>query len=262
MWNTLHPTGEDRPVPVADPSDAQYLAALYDIVNNHDGPDEACYLGLARSADRVLDVGCGTGAMLHRARADGHRGRLVGLDPDPAMLAQARRRADIEWVEGFLPDAGFDAEFDLVYMTGHAVQVLLDDRDIRELFAAVHDALAPGGHFAFETRNPHARAWQCWTPDHAVEVVGPDGRTARVWHVVERVGGEFVTFTETVEVAGRREPLVSRSTLRFLPAEALDRLLAAAGFVVDERYGDWDRSPLTPAAREIITVARPGAAAR
>jgi ubiquinone/menaquinone biosynthesis C-methylase UbiE len=45
-----------------------------------------------RDTDRVLDVGCGTGALLERlARA--HPGvKLTGVDPVPAMLAVARRR--------------------------------------------------------------------------------------------------------------------------------------------------------------------------
>jgi len=33
------------------------------------------------AAPSVLDVGCGTGAMLHEARQLGHVGRLCGLDP-------------------------------------------------------------------------------------------------------------------------------------------------------------------------------------
>lgn len=234
----------------------EYLASLYDIVENHGGPDETFYLNLAHSAERVLDVGCGTGWMLHRAREGGHRGRLVGLDPAPGMMHQARRCADIEWREDYLPDAGFDAEFDLIYMTGHAFQVLLDDAAIAQLLAAVRDALVPGGHFAFETRNPHARAWERWTPGHAVDVVDPDGRAMRVWHEVEEVDGEFVTFTENFASEDRSTPLVSRSTLRFIPAEHLDHLLTAAGLGIDERYGYWDRRPFTPDSPEIITVAR------
>ena len=45
----------------------------------------------------MLDVGCGTEALLHRARQAGHAGRLCGVDPDPASLGAARRRTDIQW---------------------------------------------------------------------------------------------------------------------------------------------------------------------
>jgi SAM-dependent methyltransferase len=215
---------------------------------------------IARAApkpgERVLDIGCGTGVMLHAARDAGHRGRLVGLDPAPGMLHQARRRTDVEWVEGYLPDTGFDAEFDLAYMTGHAFQVLLDDSATLQLLRAVHRALVPGGHFAFETRNPHVRDWEHWAADRGREVTDPQGRRVRVWHEVEQVDGDLVTFTENFAVEGRADPLVSRSTLRFVAAEHVDHLLEQAGFLIDERYGYWDRRPFTPDSPEIITVAR------
>ena len=58
-------------------------AALYDVLNPWDPatwPSDAFYHGLVMAAGSVLDVGCGTGLMLHRARDLGHDGRLVGLD--------------------------------------------------------------------------------------------------------------------------------------------------------------------------------------
>jgi SAM-dependent methyltransferase len=232
-----------------------YLASLYDPLSVDRG-DEAYYLHLIESAPRVLDIGCGTGTLLRRAREAGHSGRLCGLDPAESMLTLARRCPDVEWVCGTLPEAGFTAEFDLLIMTGHAFQVLLTDDDVRSLLAAARRALAPGGHLAFETRNPRHRAWEGWTPDDLVEVRDAEGRTVRVWHEVEEVRGQYVTFTERYARDDWPEPVVGRDTLRFLPAEELDHLLTEAGFVVDERYGDWDRSLMTPASREIITIAR------
>jgi SAM-dependent methyltransferase len=232
-----------------------YLASLYDLICA-DRPDEDYYQHLIESAEDVLDVGCGTGTSLHRARTAGHRGRLVGIDPADGMLAQARRYPDIEWVKGTLPDAGFADEFDLVYMTGHAFQVLLTDEDISTFLAAAGRALRSTGRLAFETRNPLFRAWEGWTPDEITEIVDAEGRTVRVWHEVENVDGELVTFSESYDSDSWSEPIVSHSTLRFVPAEHLDHLLDQAGFVIDERYGDWDRSLFTPSSREIITVAR------
>jgi SAM-dependent methyltransferase len=234
----------------------EYLASLYDKVCADRG-DEAYYLHLVHSAPNVLDVGCGTGTLLHRARLDGHRGRLLGLDPASGMLAQARRHPNVEWVQGTLPEAGFAAEFDLVYMTGHAFQVLLTDDDIGTFLAAVRAALKPTGRFAFETRNPMARAWEGWTPDDVCEIVDDAGVRVRVWHEVQSVDGELVTFTETYASDAWPDERVSRSTLRFVHAEHLDRLLGDAGFAIDERYGNWDRSLFTAHSPEIITVASP-----
>jgi len=48
---------------------------------------------------RVLDAGCGTGALLHWLAGQG--AEPVGLDPDPAALARARERApDVPLVAG------------------------------------------------------------------------------------------------------------------------------------------------------------------
>jgi SAM-dependent methyltransferase len=232
-----------------------YLVSLYDLLCPWDRSYEF-YLGLVRSAPAVLDVGCGTGALLAHARGAGHRGRLVGLDPAQGMLIRARAGTpDIEWRCGYLPDAGYDAEFDLIVMTGHAFQVLLTDEEIHAHLEAIHRALVAGGHFAFDTRNPRVAPWSAWTPDDVTEVIDDAGNVVRVCSEVQAVDGEFVDFVQRYAGSGSLLQ-TSRTRLRFLPAEAVDALLTRAGFVVDERYGDWDRSPFTPASREIITVAR------
>jgi len=71
--------------------------------------------GVARG-HRVLDVGCGTG-LLARAAADrvGVGGAVVGVDPNPGMLAVARRTEGVEWREGRAESLPFeDRAFDAV----------------------------------------------------------------------------------------------------------------------------------------------------
>ncbi|MFG2894614.1 class I SAM-dependent methyltransferase [Streptomyces sp. NPDC048248] len=216
------------------------------------------FLELVMSAGSVLDVGCGTGTLLHRARESGHRGRLCGLDPAAAMLTRARRRRDITWIHGDLSRLPRASSFDLIVMTGHAFQVLTEDEELRTALATIRHALRDGGRFVFETRNPLVRPWERWTPDRAVEVTNVEGVTARVAHEVELpVDGEVVRFSTTFGEPGADRPRVSRSRLRFLGADAIPRLLSDAGLTAAEQYGDWDRSPLTPDSPEIITVARP-----
>lgn len=235
------------------------LAALYDLRNPW-GPSDDFYLDLVMSAQAVLDVGCGTGALLRRARERGHAGRLCGLDPAEAMLARARARAraDVEWVRGDLASVAWDREFDLVVMTGHVFQVFVEDGEIRTALAAVWAALRDGGRFAFETRNPSARPWERWRPDNATEVTDSSG-VVRIEHeVVGPVTGKVVQFTETFSSSRWGRPRVSRSSLRFLDAASLSSFLSEAGLHVQERFGDWARRPFTETSPEIITVARRG----
>ena len=230
-------------------------AALYDVLNPW-GPSDDFYLGLVMDATSVLDVGCGTGAMLHRAWKDGHPGRLCGLDPDRASLSVARRRTDIQWVAGTAASMSFDSEFDLAIMTGHAFQVLVGDDELRASLTAIRRALRDGGRFAFETRNPLARAWESWNLRNAMDVVDPSGRRVRVSYEVEAVVGEVVTFTETTSDPDGASLRVDRASLRFVNVDTLARVLTDAGFGIEAQYGGWFQEPFDSASPEIITVAR------
>ena len=234
------------------------LAELYDLFCPWEPRgDFSFYLPLVMSAEAVLDVGCGTGELLRRARQAGHTGRLCGLDPADAMLDQARTRSDIEWILGDLASVEWDQEFDLVVMTGHAFQVFVEDDELRASLAVIRSVLTEDGRFAFETRNPLVRAWEGWTPDNAVEVVSAAGAVVRMAHEVETpVDGNTVSFTTTFTSPSWDRPQVSRSTLRFLDADSLSSFLSDAGLAIEEQFGDWDRQPLTDTSPEIITIAR------
>jgi SAM-dependent methyltransferase len=234
------------------------LAALYDrFYPPRRRDDFVFYLPLIMSARSVLDVGCGTGALLRLARESGHAGRLCGLDPATGMLNQARRRPDVEWVHGDPATARWDREFDLVIMTGHAFQELVADDEIRDALAAIRTALEDGGRFAFETRNPLDRAWERWPEQYSEEVRDDAGALVRrEYRVEEPIAGDTVHSVSVFTSPAWETPAVSRGVLRFLDAGTLAAFLAGAGLVVEEQLGDWDRSPFTDVSPEIITIAR------
>lgn len=98
-------------------------------------------------AQRVLDLACGTGVLARAAaRVVGERGRVSGIDPNPGMLAVARRVAPgVDWHDGAaeslpFPDDSFDAvvsQFGLMFFADRAAA-------LREL----QRVLRPGGAFA------------------------------------------------------------------------------------------------------------------
>lgn len=70
-----------------------------------------------RPTDRVLDVGCGTGALLDQLSRACPQAQLAGIDPVPEMLAMARRRlpATVALRESWAERLPFDEQsFDVV----------------------------------------------------------------------------------------------------------------------------------------------------
>lgn len=100
-----------------------------------------------RPGQRALDVACGTGVLARElASRTGAAGRVVGIDPNPGMLAVAKQLAPaIEWREGVaeslpFPDRSFDAvvsQFGLMFFTDR-------HQALREMLRV----LAPGGRLA------------------------------------------------------------------------------------------------------------------
>lgn len=116
MWRDTGTAGPDRARDLAARLERRAKAA--DEISARDA-----YLGLLGIADgeHVLDVGCGSGAVTREiARYVGSRGRVVGLDPSPELLAVARELAQkagvgdrVEFREGDalrlpFPDRSFD----------------------------------------------------------------------------------------------------------------------------------------------------------
>lgn len=97
----------------------------------------------AREGQRVLDIGCGTGAMLeHLPRVD-----YVGFDLDPDYVAKAQAklgsRGTFKVGDVGQLQADPNERFDLVLAYG--VLHHLDDAEAQALFKLAHAVLNPGG---------------------------------------------------------------------------------------------------------------------
>ncbi|SFB39840.1 Ubiquinone/menaquinone biosynthesis C-methylase UbiE [Nocardioides alpinus] len=157
---------------------------------------------------RLLDVGCGTGALVRAARDGGTEAVAVDLDPDMAALAASRLGTDVT-VAG-LPDLPFaDDGFDTVV----ASFVLNHVEDPRSGSRELVRVAAPGGSVR-----------------------------ATVWTSAPTVHGAL--FREVMEASGAVEPVIPRLPEHLDFERSLDglgQLFAAAGApVVEARMVDWD----------------------
>ena len=210
------------------------LAPLYDAF---DGPrdDLPAYVSIAGElgAERVLDVGCGTGSLAILLAATGRA--VVAADPAATSLDVAKSKdqnATVSWVHtdaAGIPAAGAD----LAVMTGNVAQVFLTDQEWAQALQAIGAALRPRGHLVFETRRPGRRAWQDWAAD-----TGPVTRDIPGSGPVERRGEvtavnlPFVSFRYTYTFLSDGAVITSDSTLRFRSRGELQSSLAARGYQV------------------------------
>ena len=105
-----------------------------------------------RDGQRVLDVACGTGVLAREAASRVRvAGQVVGLDPNPGMLAVAARLAPgVEWREGAAESLPFaDASFDAVVSQFG----LMFFQDRRRALQEMRRVLVPGGRLVLAVWN-------------------------------------------------------------------------------------------------------------
>ena len=95
--------------------------------------------------ERILDVGCGTGALLAALAEENASLQLHGIDPVPEMLAMARRRLPerVDLKEAWASNLPFgDGCADTVV----SCSVFHYIRDPEQALAEIHRVLVPGGN--------------------------------------------------------------------------------------------------------------------
>jgi len=229
------------------------LVSIYDALDP-DRSDLDVYAAIADElgAHSVLDVGCGTGTF---ALLLADRGlEVIGVDPAGGSVEVARARPGAERVEWIHGDAAAlpAMQVDLATMTANVAQAIVDPEGWAATLRGVYEALRPGGHLVFETRDPARLAWQEWnrTASYSVTEI-PEVGAVESWVELTDVSGPLVTFRSTCVFASDGEVLTSHSTLRFRERAEVESALLAHGYAVDEVRQAPDRP-----GREFVFFAR------
>jgi ubiquinone/menaquinone biosynthesis C-methylase UbiE len=219
------------------------FATRYDDWSARMTADIGFYVDLALGANGpIVELAVGSGRVaIPVARATGRT--VIGIDSSPAMLDEATRAAAEAGVHldlrfGDMRELRLDEPASLIYCPFRSLLHLPTWKDRRTTFEAVAAALAPGGRFA----------WNAFTFDHHV-AVALDGHRLT----------DPVAHTNHYDVADNRVDIElddgATSSLWWATKNEWLGLIDVAGLELEDLYGDFDRTPLTPSSREYVFVA-------
>ena len=206
--------------------------------------DVKFYVSLARQADGPLvELAIGNGRVaVPVAQATGRP--VLGIDSSPAMLEQARVKADAAGVqldlrEGDMRELELAEPAALIYCPFRALLHLPTWADRRQTFERVAASLLSGGRFA----------WNAFAFDHRI-AAELDGRhhDDPVPHSVRyAVGDNRIDITLDDGAA---------SSLWWATKNEWLGLLDVAGLELEALYGGFDQQPFSEDSREYVFVAR------
>jgi len=243
---------------------------LYLIGSHYDGitqwltEDLPFYLDQIRSfGDPVLELASGTGRLAIPIAREGFR--ITGLDITDTMLEHAREKArqadvSVEWIKADFRDFRLPEKFNVILFPFNSISHLYDAKSIQSCFSRVRDHLTDQGRFIIDFFNPRLDLLMRDPSEQYpanIDYPDPDGRGEIV--VSESVRYDAATQINhilwTFDIGGK-EKIVEELNMRIFYPQELDALLRANGFVVESKYGDYDRSPFESSSPKQLIISK------
>lgn len=237
-----------------------------DVAQNYDTPGEGMFsedvlgptvevLSDLAGKGRAIEFAIGTGRVAIPLAEAGVA--VSGIELSTAMLARLREKVapeDLPVVQGDMTTASAGDGYALAYLVFNTISNLLTQEEQVECFRNAARHLHPGGRFVIELWVPQLRAL---VPGHGgtLEVSEPGYLLIDTYDTLQQlVVSHHVTFDE--QITGSREARIGRSPHRYIWPSELDLMARLAGFELESRWADWDRSAFTAASNSHVSVYR------
>jgi len=237
---------------------------LYDVLVPISHEQVSFYDQLARSRPgAILELACGSGQLIVPIARTATR--AVGLDNSPQMLEAARRRAatansPVQFVEADMRTFDLGELFSTILVARNSLLHLSALGDIAALFSSVRRHLTDDGVFAFDVFNPsvHALAREAGERYPVMRVSSPSHGELTVEGTNDYDAATQVNrATWFVSTATQRDAWVSPLHLRSIFPQELLSLLAANGFRLARRDGDFGGSEFIGTSPRQVCQCRP-----
>lgn len=204
---------------------------------------------------RAVEFAIGTGRVALPLAAAGVP--VTGIELSDAMIARLREKAgpqEIPVVRGDMVEASAGEGFALAFLVFNTISNLLTQEEQVRCFRNAARHLAPGGCFVVELWVPQLRSLP---PGRGatVEVSEPGYLLVDTYDVLQQlVVSHHVRFDP--DVSGGRDARMGRTPHRYIWPAELDLMARLAGFELESRWADWDRSDFTADSRSHVSVYR------
>jgi SAM-dependent methyltransferase len=236
-------------------------ADLYDLVAPADAAMERFYVEAAGGPGRrVLDLACGSGRFTAPLAASG--AVVTGGDLSETMLAQARvavaeRGASAEFVQLDMRDFVLGRQFDAIVIAANSLMHLHTRADFTRAFSSIRQHLAPGGRLLFDVFVPSMHLLSLPAGQRELLGVFPHPRLGEVT-IEETIGYDPITQVMRTDwywsTADHKDFRHTPLELRQIFPQELPLLVETSGLQLIDRFGDFDRSPLTAGSRRQVCV--------
>ncbi|HSK03027.1 MAG TPA: methyltransferase domain-containing protein [Kofleriaceae bacterium] len=238
----------------------------YDACHAHRLDDVPFWTQAASSCRSVLELGCGTGRIAIPVAATGAAAgrRVIGIDSNPSMLDQARRKAraagvEIDYVLGDM--RGFDLgrdDIDLAILSFNTINVLATLDDALACLRCTRRHLAPTGRLILDTFLPSPQ--RLLPEELQIDYTLPDGVKITITANRSYDPAHQLRTLDLVIRSSEGGPLqTDRSEVHVYYPSELVLLLTQAGFEVVAAYGSYDQRRLDARSHRLILVASPRA---
>jgi len=213
---------------------------------------------------RVMELAAGTGRLAPPVLKTG--AAYTGVELSEPFLQHAREKLAsfnqlVRLTQGDIRDFHLDEIFDLIFIGFNSFLHLLTDEDALATLGCVREHCHRGTHFVMDIFVPDPLFLYRPENQRVPAKVYTDPETGATVNVEETNSYDPETELNHLRwfysTADKKDFLVIDFTLRMYFPDTMDRLLHDAGFKMVEKWGDYERTPLSPDSELQIYVAQP-----
>lgn len=232
---------------------------FYDIVNDNKTEDISFYIEICKQyGGNVCEACCGTGRITIPLALSGID--IVGFDKSESMITKAREKAAIRgvkvpfWISELREDICTD-RFDIVICPFNSLQDFYDFSQIKTAFRSISQLLKDNAVLCFDVFNPKISKLSNCLSGSFIEKREINDHISILEESTYNTADQVIRTIWKIHDHGHLIRECVLDSRCYFPQE-LDNLLKFFGYRVENKWGDFNKTPFTSDSPKQVIVAR------